>query len=134
MLILFKDKKNISKLKQLPYSISAKDKKVMNKILNPLIKDKRVQKIFLKMIFLAFFSPFVVWKNEKLKIIIDFRKINFKLYSDAYSLSKKDIILSFLKRFEIFSSINLTKGFFQQDIDSKDYWKIIFATVHRRLK
>lgn len=56
------------------------------------------------------------------------------MYFDAYFLSKQDTILSFLKKFEIFLFIDLIKEFFQQNIESRDYWKTIFATLHRKLK
>lgn len=60
MLISFKNEKDISRLKQSPYSMSAKNQKAINEVLNPLIKDGRVQKSLFKMIFSAFFSTFVV--------------------------------------------------------------------------
>ena len=85
-------------------------------------------------IFVATSSIFVVWKNDKLKIIVDLKKINTRLYSNAYSLSRQDTILEALDDVIIFSSINLIKSFFQQEIKSKDWWKITLITSHRDQK
>ena len=65
---------------------------------------------------------------------MNLRKINTRLYFDVYSLSKQNIILFSLSDSEIFSSINFIKKNFQQNIDSKNYWKTTFATFHKRLK
>ena len=66
--------------------------------------------------------------------MIDLQKINTRLYSDVYSLSKQNIILFFLNDLKIFSSIDFTKEFFQQNINSKNYWKTTFANFHNKLK
>ena len=132
--ISFKNEKKIDDLKQTSFSMSVKNKKTMNEIFDFFVKDKRVQKMFLKTIFSAFFFVFVIWKNNKSKIVINLRKINTRLYSDVYSLLKQNIILSFLDDSKIFSSIDFTKEFFQQDINSKNYWKTTFATFHKELK
>lgn len=80
-------------------------------------------------------SPaFIVWKNGKSKIVINLRRINTRLYFDAYLSSKQDIILFFFRNFQIFSFIDLIKGFFQQKIESHDRWKTTFVTPHRGLK
>ena len=132
--IFFKNEKNILKLKQISYSMSIKNKKAMNEILNPLVKNDKIQKISLKTISSAASPAFVVWKNEKSRIVIDLKWINTRLYSDAYSLFKQNTILFFLGDLEVFSFINLIKRFFQQNTKSRDWWKITFATFHRELK
>ena len=106
----------------------------MNEIFDFFIKNKRVQKMFLKTIFSAFSFVFVIWKNNKLKIMMNLRKINTRLYFDVYSLSQKNIILFSLNDSKIFSSINFIKKIFQQNIDLKNYWKITFAIFHKKLK
>ena len=106
----------------------------MNEILNFLVTQDRIQKISLKMFSATIFSIFVIWKNEKSKIIVDFKKINTQLYSNVYFLSRQNIILSVLNDFIVFSFVNLIKNFFQQDIKSVDWWKIIFVTFHRNQK
>ena len=134
MPIPFKDEFDIMSLKQALYSMSARDKRAMDEMLNPLLEEGRVQKVSLKTVSSTSSSAFVIWKNGKSKVVINLRRINTRLYSDAYSLSKQDIILSSLKDFEIFSSINLTKGFFQQETELKNWWKTTFVTSHRRLE
>ena len=134
MFTSFKNETNVEKLKQISYSMSTKNRKTMNEILNSLVKKNRIQKISLKTVSSVFFSAFVIWKNEKFRMIIDLKKINIRLYSDAYSLSKQNFIFSFLNEFEIFFSIDFTKGFFQQKIKSDDRWKTTFVTFHRDLK
>ena len=83
------------KLKQTSYSMSIKNKKAMNEILNSLMKNDKIQKISLKTISSIALFVFVVWKNEKSRIIIDLKRINIKLYSDAYSLFKQNTIFFF---------------------------------------
>ena len=134
MFISFKNKKNIDDLKQVFFSMFAKNKKAMNEIFDFFVKNERVQKMFLKIIFSAFSSVFVIWKNNKSKIVMNLKKINTRLYFDVYSLSKQNIILFSLNDSEIFSSINFTKKFFQQNIDSKNYWKTTFVIFHKKLK
>ena len=101
MLIFFKNKKNIMKLKQISYSMSIKNKKTMNEILNSLMKNDKIQKISLKTISSVALFVFVVWKNEKSRIIINLKRLNIKLYSDAYSLFKQNTIF-FLKKIQKF--------------------------------
>ena len=115
MSISFKNEKNVNELKQIFYFMFARNKKIMNEILNFLIENEKIQKISLKIMFFVVSSIFIVWKNNKFKIIIDLKKINIKLYFDAYFFSKKNIILFSLNDSKIFSSINLTKIFFQQN-------------------
>ena len=134
MLIFFKNEKNIDDLKQTFFSMFAKNKKIINEIFDFFVKNKRVQKMFLKIIFLAFSFVFVIWKNNKSKIMINLKKINTRLYFDVYSLSKQNIILFSLNDSKIFLSIDFIKKFFQQNIDSKNYWKITFAIFHKKLK
>ena len=134
MFISFKNETNVEKLKQISYSMSTKNRKAMNEILNSLTKKNWMQKISLKTVSSVFFSTFVIWKNEKFRVIIDLKKINTRLYSNAYSLFKQNVIFSFLNEFEIFSSIDLIKNFFQQEIKPKNRWKTTFVTPHRGLK
>ncbi len=73
----------------------------------------------------------MVWKNGKLRVVVDLRKVNTKLYPDAYPLPKQDQILSALRGSVIFSSMDILKGFFQQRIRKEDRWKTAFVTTHR---
>lgn len=134
MPISFKDESNVEKLKQTSYSMSVRDRKVMDEILNPLAKKGRMQKVPLGTVSSASSPAFIVWKDEKPRVVIDLRKINTRLYSDAYPLPKQNVIFSSLGESEIFSSINLIKSFFQQEIKPEDRWKTTFVTPHRRLE
>lgn len=77
---------------------------------------------------------FVIWKENKSKIVIDLRKINICLYFDVYFWFKLNTILSFLNEFKNFSFIDLTKKLFQQHIKFRNYWKTTFATFHKKLE
>ena len=88
MSIFFKNEFNIKKLKQVFYFLSVCDRRAMNEMLNPLVKKNRVQKMFLNIVSSISFFVFVIWKNEKPKIIINFRRINTRLYFDAYFFFK----------------------------------------------
>ena len=134
MFIFFKNKFDIMSLKQALYFMSTRNKRIMNEMLNSFFEKKRIQKIFLKIVSSTSFFVFVIWKNEKSKIVINLKRINTKLYFDAYFFSKQNIIFFSLKDFEIFSFINLTKEFFQQKIEFKNWWKTIFVTSYRKLK
>ena len=60
MFILFKNKFNILNLKQNFYFFIAKDCKIINEILNFLLKQNRIQKVFLKISFAVTFPIFVI--------------------------------------------------------------------------
>ena len=134
MSMSFIDETNVIDFKQAFYSLIAKDRKAMNEILDSLLNQNRLQKVSLDKIFVAASSIFVIWKNDKLKVVVDLRKINTRLYSNAYSLSRQDTILKALDDVMIFSSIDLIKSFFQQKTKSKDWWKITLITSHRDQK
>jgi hypothetical protein len=134
MSISFQNKKHIEELKQASYVMIVKDKKVMNEILDLLIKEEQIQKVFLSIISSASSSIFVIYKNDKSRIVVDLKRVNTRLYLDAYSLFKQDMILDSLSESTIFFFINLIKEFFQQKTRSKDWWKITFVTSHRDLK
>jgi hypothetical protein len=134
MLVSFRDEKDIEKLKQSSYFMSFKDKKTMNEILNSFVTNDQVQKISLEIINLATSSAFVIWRKEKSRVIINLKRINIRLYSNAYSLLKQNTIFFSFDDSIVFSSIDLIKEFFQQTIDSKNYWKTTFVSSHRELE
>jgi hypothetical protein len=134
MLVSFRNEKNIEEFKQFSYFMSIKNKRAMNEIMNFLIADDQIQKISFKTINLATSSTFVIWRKEKSRVVINLKRINIKLYLNAYSLSKQNTILSSFDESTIFSFIDLIKSFFQQSIDSKNYWKTTFVSQHRDLE
>jgi hypothetical protein len=134
MFVSFRDEKNIEKFKQFSYFMSIKNKKTMNEIMNSFVADDQIQKISFETISLAISSTFVIWRKEKSRVVINLKRINIKFYSNVYSLSKQNTILSFFDESTIFSFIDLIKSFFQQSIDSNNYWKTTFVSQHRDLE
>lgn len=131
MLIPFIDEINVIDFKQASFFFIAKNRKAMNEIFDSLLHQGRLQKISLKKVFSTTSLAFVIWKSEKSKIIMNLRKINIRLYSNAYSLSRQNIILNALSKIMIFNNVNFIKSFFQQKINSKNWWKIILMIFHR---
>jgi hypothetical protein len=77
-------------------------------------------------------SPaFMVWNHSKPRVVVNLRKVNTYLYPDAYPLPRQDDVLSALGGSTVFSSLNLTKGFFQQRIAETDQLKTGFVTPHQ---
>ena len=120
MFISFRNENNFSRFKQNFYFFTTRNRKTMNEIMNFLVTQDRIQKIFLKMFSATIFSIFVIWKNEKSRIIVDVKKINTRLYSNVYFLFRQNIILSVLNDFIVFFFVNFIKNFFQQNIKSID--------------
>ena len=134
MLISFRNEKDILNLKQISYNMFARNRTIVEEILDSLIKNDQIQKISLKMISTTFSSTFVIWKNKKSRVMINLRRINTCFFSNVYSLSKQNTILNIMKEIEIFLSIDMTKNFFQQLMSTKDLWNIIFVIQHTNLK
>src|SRR5256886_14762521 len=131
MPIPFRDEKDLTGLKQAPFSLSRRDQEVINKVLDPLVQQGRVKKVPLGQPSAAASPAFVIWKNGKPGVVVDLRKVNTKLYPDAYPLLTQDQILGALGGSIIFSSMDIVKGFFQQTIRKSDRWKMAFVTTHR---
>lgn len=75
---------------------------------------------------------FIVWREFKAWPVVDLRRVNTKveMKMTAYPLHKQEDILSF-KGSEVFTVMDLTKGFLQQPIAEEDKWKLPFLTPHR---
>ena len=131
MPIPFKDETDFAGLKQNPFNLSQRDRKAMDSILDPLVEQGRIEKVPLGTPSPASSPAFVVWKAGKPRVVVDLRKVNTKLYPDAYPLPKQDTILGALGGSMVFSSVDLTKGFFQQGTRPSDWWKTTFVSPHR---
>ncbi|EGE02699.1 hypothetical protein TEQG_01734 [Trichophyton equinum CBS 127.97] len=95
----------------------------MDAVLDPLLQGGQIEKVRLTAAS-PFASPaFVVWKNDKPRIVVDMRKLNTKVIPNAYPLPRQDAILDDLGGSIIFSSMDITKGFFQQPVAAEDTWK-----------
>jgi hypothetical protein len=66
------------------------------------------------------FPAFVVWRNNKPRVVIDMRRVNKCLFPNAYPLPRQDAILSAIGGAMVFSSLNFVKSFFQQPIREED--------------
>jgi hypothetical protein len=66
--------------------------------------------------------------------LVDLRCVNLKLFPDAYPLPQQDDVLQAMGGGIVFSSLNITKGFFQQPIRPQDHWKTAFTTPHQGLE
>lgn len=131
MPIPFRPDADISRLKQSPYNLSRRDQDAIDTIIDPLVEQGRVKKVPLGQPSAAASPAFVVWKNNKPRVVVDLRKVNTAVYPDAYPLPKQDTILSSLGGATVFSSLDIVKGFFQQPIAEEDQWKTAFVTARR---
>jgi hypothetical protein len=131
MPIPFKDESDLSGLRQFPYNLSKKDKEAMNSVLDPLRKAGVIEPVPLGTPSPIASPAFVVYRNDKPRVVVDLRRVNSKGYIDAYPLPRQDTILQALGGRSIFSSVDMVKSFFQQPIKPADRWKTAFVTPHR---
>jgi len=120
MPILFRNEEEVLGLKQSAYNLSARDKAAVDDILNPLRADGRVEAVPLGQPLVASSPAFVVWKGDKPRVVVNLRKVNSRLYPDAYPLPRQDDVLAALGGKAVLSSADLTKSFFQQPIRPED--------------
>ena len=116
MPIPFKSDADLKRLKLPPFSLSLQYRKAADDILDPLVVQGRVKKVPLGKPSAAASPAFIIWKNDKPRLVVDLRRINAALCPDAYPLPKQDDISATLGSGVIFSSLDITKGFFQQDM------------------
>lgn len=120
MPIDFKTGVDILDLRQAPYSASLRDRAAMNDILDPLKEQGYVEDVPFSQPSLVSAPAFLVWKNDKPRLVIDLRRVNTKLNLNTYPLPRQDTILSALGGAIVFSSLDITKSFFQQKIAPED--------------
>ncbi|PFH62963.1 hypothetical protein XA68_10714 [Ophiocordyceps unilateralis] len=131
MPIDFKPGTDVNDLLQRPYNLSPRDKTAMDSIIEPLRAQGIVEDVPLGEPCPAAAPAFIVWRQGKPRMVVDLRRTNTKLLHDAYPLPRQDEILKSLQGSEVFSVLDLTKGFFQQPIRRQDRWKQAFVTAHR---
>ena len=75
-------------------------------------------------------SPLVIAhkKDGSLRICIDYRKLNSKTIPDAYPLPRIEEALDALGNASIFTTLDLTSGYWQVEMDEKDKAKTAFTT------
>lgn len=130
MAIPLKDETHVDGLKQAPYSLSRCDRTAMDGILDPLCQQHLSDAVPLDMPCPVASPAFVVWNNGKPRMVIDLRRLNECLIPNAYPLPCQDDVLGVLGGAVIFSSLDVTKGFFQQPLRKEDRWKCTFVTAH----
>lgn len=131
MPIPFVDEKDVAGLKQAPFGLSQRDRKAFDEIMDPLRDLGIVKPVPLGKPCPAASPAFVVWSKGKPRVVVDLRKVNAQLYPDAYPLPRQDDVLSAMGGSVVFSSLDMTKSFFQQRILEQDQWKTAFVTPHR---
>ena len=67
-------------------------------------------------------------KNEKLRLCVDYRKLNNVTKKDSYPLSRIDDMLETLSGSQWFSSLDLASGFWQVELNQTTKEKTAFVT------
>ena len=131
MQVSFKENVDLTDLRQAPYPQSQKDRIAMDSILDPMKADGALEDVPLGKPSPVASPAFVVYRNGRPRVVVDLRRVNTKLRLDAYPLPKQDTILSALGGSVAFSSLDMTKSFFQQKVAPEDRWKLAIVTAHR---
>lgn len=77
---------DVDGLKRLPLNVLLRDRQAMHGILNPLVKQGRIEPVPLSEPSPAASLAFVVWRNGKPRVVVDLQRVNEKLWPDAYPL------------------------------------------------
>jgi hypothetical protein len=75
-------------------------------------------------------SPVVIMlkKNGKLKICVDFKKLNVATKKDPYPLPFTDEVINTIARHEVYTFLDDFFGYHQISITSENWYKIAFIT------
>lgn len=84
----------------------------MDSILQPLRDAGVVEPVPFREVCPASSPAFVVWRDDKPRVVVDLRKVNMKVVEHAYPLLLQDDILTGMQGATVFSVVDLTKGFF----------------------
>jgi hypothetical protein len=117
MLILFKPGVDIKDLRQIPFSLSMKDRANIDAIFDPLKEAGVIEDVPLGQPSSAASLAFIVYRNVLngdliLRCVVDLRRVNTKMYIDAYLLLKQDDILTAMGGLTVFSILDIIKSFF----------------------
>ena len=66
-------------------------------------------------------------KNGRLRLCIDFRKLNARTVQDSYALPRIEDTLDSLSGSKIFSTLDLRSGYYQVEIEENDKSKTAFS-------
>lgn len=67
--------------------------------------------------------------NKEWQIVIDYRKLNLATKEDKYPIQNIDSILDKLGKCNYFTTLDLTKGFYQIEVEQTDREKTTFSTL-----
>lgn len=75
-------------------------------------------------------APIVLVKKKdgSWHLCVDYRKLNGLTHKDAYPLPRIEESLTSLKQATCYSTLNLASGFWQVEVDPKDWEKAAFTT------
>lgn len=131
MEIPFKDDATLEDLIQRPYNMSRRDRDAFDAIIKPLEDIGVVENVPLGDIYPCTSPAFLVWRDNKPRVVVDLQRENVKLVLYSYPLPRQDDILNCLGGSTVFTIMDILKGFFLQPIAAKDRWKTTFVTLHR---
>ena len=69
---------------------------------------------------------FIVYRNGKPRMVIDYRKLNEIVISDEFPLPKQEDILQALKGSQWLSTLDALAGFTQVEVEPKEREKLAF--------
>lgn len=75
---------------------------------------------------------FIVWRNQKPRMVIDLRKLNESVIPDEFPILRQEDILQALEGSQWLSTLDALSGFTQLEIAAGDKEKLVFRT-HRGL-
>src|SRR5579871_6729633 len=70
---------------------------------------------------------FIKKKNGKLRLVVDYHKLNKVTRKDAYPLPRIDELLDSLGNMTMFSTLDMCSGFYQIEVDLKSHEKTAFV-------
>jgi hypothetical protein len=79
MPIPFKDNVDLSDLRQPPFNLSRKDELTMDSILDPMKATGQLEDVPLGKPSPSASPAFLVWRNDKPRVVMDLRRVNTKL-------------------------------------------------------
>lgn len=130
----FKQDADLDNLKQRPYNLSRRDRAAFDSIIDPLREVGAVENVPLGHICPCASPAFIVWRNDKPRVVVDLRRVNDKLVDHGYAIPRQDDIRTALGGSTVFTIMDILKGFFQQPLKPEDKWKTTFVTPHRGLQ
>jgi hypothetical protein len=115
MRMRFRDELDVTVLQLNPYELSPRDRMEVDKILDQLVEGGCVESMPLEHPSASISPVFVIWNKGKPRLVVDLKKVNAKLYLDAYPSPRQDDVLGALGDSCIFTSLDMQKSFFHME-------------------